>query len=405
MKLKLVIFFSLCLTACAPLTLPPTATPLPPTPTHTLPAPPTATVVPTATTTAIPLPPTPAPILSVVVDNLAVDGQGNVYASGYNAGDSLRHYARWDGTTWTELGQGFQTAGNTLAIDNAGNLYTEALVTSEQGTTTTGIMRWDGQTWADVSQNLSAVVDALQPGRVSANVPVVGLAVDGGGNLYAAGAFYYPTADHRDEVPLGYVAKWDGTTWVALGQGLGPVNVSSLAVSAAGEVYVGGEVFTDTGLRSYLAHWNGETWQPQESGAFEYISRLAVDSAGQLYASGTFQSQLFVAQWTGSTWLTLTEQFEGVVTVVYALVVTKAGEQLYIGGDFAAVAGTAAPYIARWDGTTWQALGTGVNERVQALALGPGGELYAGGYFTQAGEGQADHVAQWDGALWRALTP
>ena len=68
--------------------------------------------------------------------------------------------------------------------------------------------------------------------------------------------------------------------------------------------------------------------------------------------------------------------------------------------------GGAAERIARWDGTSWAAVGGGLNNRVTSLAVGDaGGEpaLYAGGFFTSAGGMAANHVATWDGTQWRAM--
>src|SRR3990170_4872817 len=56
---------------------------------------------------------------------------------------------------------------------------------------------------------------------------------------------------------------------------------------------------------------------------------------------------------------------------------------LYAGGSFTtAVGGNSAKYIAKWDGTTWSAVGTGMDRGVEALSV-YNGDLYAGGYFTK----------------------
>ena len=68
--------------------------------------------------------------------------------------------------------------------------------------------------------------------------------------------------------------------------------------------------------------------------------------------------------------------------VVQALAV--AGGKLYAGGNFTTAGGSAANYIAQWDGSNWSPLGSGVNGIVQALAVS-GGTLYAGGQFTTVG--------------------
>ena len=62
----------------------------------------------------------------------------------------------------------------------------------------------------------------------------------------------------------------------------------------------------------------------------------------------------------------------------------------------------AANYIAMWDGTTWHALGNGLNDYVYAIAVS-GGDVYVGGQFTMAGETPVGRIAKWDGSSWSAL--
>ena len=78
------------------------------------------------------------------------------------------------------------------------------------------------------------------------------------------------------------------------------------------------------------------------------------------------------------------------------------GSTLYAGGDFTTAGGNAANYIAQWNGSSWSALGSGMNGHVYALAVS-GSTLYAGGYFTTAGGNAANYIAQWNGSSWSAL--
>ncbi len=270
----------------------------------------------------------------------------------------------------------------------------------------TAIMRWDGATWEDITGNFSGVVDALKAGRVSSNMPVVDLAVDGEDNLYAAGAFYYPTADQTGELPMGYVAKWNKKTWTVLSQGFDKVNVFALAVSATGKVYVSGEQsLTPEGNPSYVAQWDGEKWSQINTRKLNTSLSIAVDKSGRLYASGQGSTpDGFVVYWDGTDWITITEQLGGEAPAVADLAVDGNGH-LYIGGSFESVNGIPARNIAYWDGSLWHALGDGVNERVVGLACDPSGELYAVGFFTEAGGLPAYHVARWDGQTWHALEP
>jgi hypothetical protein len=75
---------------------------------------------------------------------------------------------------------------------------------------------------------------------------------------------------------------------------------------------------------------------------------------------------------------------------------------LIAAGDFTMAGGVMANRIARWDGKSWSAFGTGMNNSVSALTV-YNGELVAGGSFTSADGRSANRVARWDGSSWQAL--
>lgn len=80
------------------------------------------------------------------------------------------------------------------------------------------------------------------------------------------------------------------------------------------------------------------------------------------------------------------------------------GQDLYAGGRFSTAGGQAASAIAMWDGSSWSALSSGVNNRVFSLSS-DGEDLLAGGNFTSAGGNAANRVAVWDGTEWAVLGP
>jgi hypothetical protein len=92
--------------------------------------------------------------------------------------------------------------------------------------------------------------------------------------------------------------------------------------------------------------------------------------------------------------------------VVEVLKVTPNGD-LLVGGNFTAAGGVGANRIARWNGSTWSALGSGIlgvdASTVSALLVLPGGDLIAGGYFTTAGGLPANNIARWNGSAWSAI--
>src|SRR5206468_1832401 len=78
------------------------------------------------------------------------------------------------------------------------------------------------------------------------------------------------------------------------------------------------------------------------------------------------------------------------------------GSGLYAGGWFTNAGGIGATNIAIWDGNSWSALGSGMDNSVYALAIS-GSNLYAGGSFTNAGGTAANYIAKWNGSSWSAL--
>src|SRR5262245_17567130 len=66
--------------------------------------------------------------------------------------------------------------------------------------------------------------------------------------------------------------------------------------------------------------------------------------------------------------------------IVYASIVYDDGNgpALYIGGSFTSVSGVAANGIAKWNGSAWSALGSGVSQQVNAFTI-HNGELIVGG--------------------------
>ncbi|MFN5956574.1 MAG: hypothetical protein ACK462_01375, partial [Planctomyces sp.] len=84
---------------------------------------------------------------------------------------------------------------------------------------------------------------------------------------------------------------------------------------------------------------------------------------------------------------------------VYALT-TLPGGDLIAGGRFTTAGGVTVNSIARWNGSAWSALGTGMNNIVWSLTTLPSGDLIAGGTFTTAGGVPANYIALWNGSAW-----
>ena len=85
---------------------------------------------------------------------------------------------------------------------------------------------------------------------------------------------------------------------------------------------------------------------------------------------------------------------------IYAM--AAVGNQVYAGGSFSTINGVDAAGIAKWNGTAWEAVGTGVDGEVYAIAVN-GNNVYIGGSFSQAGDADALNIAVWNGNYWTNL--
>jgi hypothetical protein len=122
-------------------------------------------------------------------------------------------------------------------------------------------------------------------------------------------------------------------------------------------------------------------------------------SGSDVYAGGSFTTAggspaTNIAKWNGSSWSALGSGIGGggpYGPVVSALAVS--GSDLYAGGDFTTAGGSPATNIAKWNGSSWSALGSGMDGSVSALAVS-GSDLYVGGSFTMAGGKFSAYIAR-----------
>jgi hypothetical protein len=133
-----------------------------------------------------------------------------------------------------------------------------------------------------------------------------------------------------------------------------------------------------------------------------------------LYAAGYFvqaggAAAKSIARWDGTSWLGLGSGLDdgGSAGRGFALATFDdgSGPALYVGGWFLAAGGVGARSIARWNGSAWSSIGD-ANGFVNALTVydeGSGPRLYAGGNFTNIGGIAANTLATWNGASWSAV--
>ncbi len=323
-----------------------------------------------------------ASISALTVYNGELIAAGQFWTSGY------LNIARWDGSTWRPLDGGVSGGVNALAVYN-GELIVSGTFRYASGVPAAGLARWNGSAWQ----------------------PLSGGAETSGSPL----ALYHDEliADVRrtvDGVVVTGLAAWNGSSWRPLQGAVRAVGTSALTV-CNGELYAAGWFYPGGGGSGRVARWDGSDWQFL-GGSIPGITptvRTLTEYNYDLYAAGAFRAIgdaniNHIARWDGSGWV---PPGKAMNNEVHALLVYK-GEMI-AAGDFTAASGAAANRIARWDGSAWHPLGSGLGPAsapstpaVSALTVYDD-ELIVGGGFTVAGDVPANKIAAWNGSSWRAL--
>ncbi len=330
-------------------------------------------------------------------------------------GTTYHGIARYDGTAWSPLGSGVTggfTTIHALVVHDEGTgprLVAGGVFTHAGGIPAEGVASWDGTTWRPIDPGLS-----LNYARSLASFD------DGSGpGLYVGGEF-----QRAGRVAAARAAVWRAGAWhrIAAGEGLGGTVECLLRFDdGTGPVlYAGGEFQTaGTTLAQSIARWDGQAWSalgaPMDTdGEVHALGAYDSGSGSRLYAGGDFTriggaSADGIASWNGTSWTPLGLGIQpGQINVVDTMVVfdSGAGPELVVGGTFSMAGGVPAANIARWNGSSWSALGSGTNNRVRDLIVhddGTGPALYACGWFNNAGGVSVPYVARWNGTAWSAV--
>jgi len=344
------------------------------------------------------------------------DGTGPaLYAGGlFNSagGSSAVGIARWDGTSWSPVGGGFNTGSvNSLTVHDDGTgpaLYAGGGFTSAGGTTVNRVAKWDGTSWSALGSGIGGSLFS----RVN---EVIGFDDGTGPKLIAVGSF-----NDAGGTSVTNAAQWDGQAWSPLGEGT-DVSGETLAVFDEGEgpvLFVGGPFLTAGGVTSNrVARWDGQEWSTLGTGSSGQVDVVLVSDdgpagPGALYAAGIIPSignvqTRGIGVWDGTSWSALGNGF-GNFVLDLEIFDDGTGPVLYATGTFTSADSMDANRIARWTGTQWEEVGGGLSNLGASLAVfddGTGPALYVGGSFADSGSLRTNGIARWDGSFWSFLAP
>ncbi len=386
---------------------------------------------------------------------LGLDSMGNLYVGGrFTLAGKIPSLglAKWDGLSWHSLSLPVGRSVGLLTIDSTDNIYANVNVLDDSSDICTNtyyqrIMMWNGEKWSDLSGRVRYCCGLCLSENIDA------MATDKAGNLYVSGYF-----SKIDDVPAYNCARWDGVKWSAVDFGT-QIDAVAFVSDSTGNLFASGLNHTGGISPLWLAEWNGSSWSRISLGSsippdaivrvmfvdqagdlcifwntgilskwngmeWSYIkmedpwvtdgaiTNLAINSKGTLYAAGTFLRKTngiyflnHVARYDGSTWQPLGDPnpvAHGLIGTIRAIARGPNGT-IYVGGEFYQAGNAFLRNIAKWDGTCWTALGSGVDDDVYAMATDSKGNLYVAGDFSRAGEIWAPGIAKWDGVSWSAL--
>jgi hypothetical protein len=140
---------------------------------------------------------------------------------------------------------------------------------------------------------------------------------------------------------------------------------------------------------------------------------LVHNDGADVFVAGNFTTGLGIARRVADGWdvLGLANRDDSEPVRINAL--AHDGTSLFAAGNFTSVNGVAASGIARWDGSTWHPLGSGITVtapdfrnslfEVRDLAL-VGKDLYAGGLFRESGGIATFNLSRWTGSAWTKVS-
>jgi hypothetical protein len=279
-----------------------------------------------------------------------------------------------------------------------------ALDTNDSATLryTTGRLKSAGQ-WGD----LGLTANPTTGGTVYA------IAAGNDRRIYVGGNF----TGWNGQAGWDYIVAYslDSSTWERVG-GASDLNgmVRSLALAPDGRIIVGGG-FTNAGGvadADYVAAYDPSTnsFDAIAAGGNGTVLAIAIGTDGTIYLGGSFANWAsigaadYIVSYDGSSWAALGS---GMDNDVDDLAINPLTGHLFAAGNFGYAGGLSTQGAAEWDGSSWTALNpsglSGSSPSTSSVAISNDGRIYFSGKFTAINGVSANNIAMWNGSTWYPL--
>lgn len=373
------------------------------------------------------------------------DDGGNLYTSGTFLDRTLRV---WNRASWTNLRTSYVSEYPCILGGASGHYTYSTKAYTAAGTSGLATLNIDLNGSSTSTFGLSGEVGCLM--RTSAQSLIAG------GTLTAYGTQEYVSSQYKSFVSLrelGQPAKFEDGELQPLTVNGPPVQASRVILTPDGSIVMVGSDYKSVYRRDPAGIWSrlafdrplyggynqlrlvtgpvllndgsfvviqGDTIYRRVGDAWVSIGvspglaftsesdyrRIAKLANGDLVVSSSRLTQVNsvpvnqIARWNGQTWSAMGSGFTG--SVCTNIAPAPNGDLIAV-GYFTGVDGGPAPGIARWNGTAWSAIGSDTVPNPSAVAVKPNGNIIVSGDFTRIGTVAAQGIAEWDGSRWRPM--